>query len=154
MKAYLRQVRISPKKVNLVAQLIRGKAVSDALTTLKFTPKRAAPVLAKLIESAVANAENNFKQAAEGLVISKLLVNAGTTLKRGRPVSRGRWHPVLKRTSRVTVEVSAGVAKKETTKKPTTKKETTAKKTETAKKIAGAPEHTGDKEKATPATKK
>ncbi len=135
MKAYLRQVRISPKKVNLVAQLVRGKAVKEALTTLKFTPKRAAPVLAKLIQSAVANAENNFKQAADNLVISKLLVNAGITMKRGRPVSRGRWHPVLKRTSRVTVEVAANTEKKPTKSKVVAKKtEVTKEKTAESKK--------------------
>ncbi len=106
MKAYLKQVRISPKKVNVVATLVRGKKVTDALTTLKFTPKRSAPVLAKLIASAAANAENNFKQDREKLMISKLIVNAGMTLKRGNPVSRGRWHPILKRSSRVLVELS------------------------------------------------
>ncbi|MCF7845798.1 MAG: 50S ribosomal protein L22 [Candidatus Peribacteraceae bacterium] len=112
MKAYLKQTRISPKKVNVVAALVRGKKVADALTMLKFTPKRSAPVLAKLIASAAANAENNFKQDREKLVISKILVNAGMTLKRGNPVSRGRWHPILKRTSRVTVELSPEVEKK------------------------------------------
>ena len=61
MKAFLRQTRISPKKVALVAALVRGKPVAEALTTLKFTPKHSAPMLAKLIQSAVANAENNFK---------------------------------------------------------------------------------------------
>lgn len=127
MKAYLHQVRISPKKVNLVAQLVRGKPVVEALTQLRFTPKRAAPVLKKLIESAVANAENNFKQDADKLVISKLLVNAGATLKRGNPVSRGRWHPILKRTSRITVEVSPGVAEEKKISKPTAKKTKTEK---------------------------
>jgi len=106
MKAYLKQTRISPKKVNVVAALVRGKKVVDALTTLKFTPKRSAPILAKLIASAAANAENNFKQDREKLMISKLIVNAGMTLKRGMPVSRGRSHPILKRSSRILVELS------------------------------------------------
>lgn len=106
MKAYLDQTRISPKKVNLVAKLVRGATVPDALTRLQFVPKRAAPVLAKLIASAAANATHNFKQDAKDLIVAKLLVNAGITLKRGNPVSRGRWHPILKRTSRVTVELA------------------------------------------------
>lgn len=111
MKAYLHQVRISSKKVNVVASLVRGKSVKEALTMLKFTPKRSAPVLASLIASAAANAENNFKQDIDKLFISKLIVNEGQTLKRGLPVSRGRWHPILKRSSRITVELSPLEAK-------------------------------------------
>jgi large subunit ribosomal protein L22 len=106
MKAYLKQTRISPKKVNVVASLVRGKKVTEALTMLKFTPKRSAPILAKLIASAAANAENNFKQDKEKLMISKIIVDAGMTLKRGNPISRGRWHPILKRSSRISVELS------------------------------------------------
>lgn len=117
MKAFLRQTRISPKKVAVVAALVRGKPVNEALTMLKFTPKHSAPVLAKLIQSAVANAENNFKQDPEKLIISKLLVNEGMTLKRGRPISRGRWHPIKRRTSRVLVELSPAVVEKATKEK-------------------------------------
>lgn len=106
MKAYLKQIRISPKKVNVVASLVRGKKVTEALTQLKFTPKRSAPVIAKLIASAAANAENNFKQDKEKLVISKIIVNEGVTLKRGMPISRGRWHPIKKRTAKILVELS------------------------------------------------
>ena len=142
MKAYLRQTRISPKKVNVVAGLVRGKKVTEALTILKFTPKRSAPVLAKLIASAAANAENNFKQDREKLMISKLIVNAGMTLKRGNPVSRGRWHPILKRSSRITVELSpiveAKVEPKKTIRKDskkTEKAEPKIEKSETPKKV-------------------
>ncbi len=122
MKAYLKQIRISPKKVNVIAALVRGKKVSDALTQLKFTPKRSAPVLAKLIASAAANAENNLKQDREKLIISKIIVNEGVTLKRGMPISRGRWHPIKKRTAKIWVELEIGKdekvlkAKKEETK--------------------------------------
>jgi large subunit ribosomal protein L22 len=108
LRAFLKQTRISSKKVALVAALVRGKNVSEALTILKFIPKRSAPVLAKLIASAVANAENNLKQNPENLVISKLLVDEGQTLKRGRPISRGRWHQIKKRTSHITVELATG----------------------------------------------
>ncbi len=113
MKAYLKQIRISPKKVNVVAALVRGKKVNEALTQLKFTPKRSAPVLAKLIASAAANAENNFKQDKDKLVISKLIVNEGMTLKRGKPISRGRWHQIKKRTARILVELEVGAEKVE-----------------------------------------
>lgn len=92
--------------MNLIAALVRGKPVAEALTLLKFTPKRSAPILAKLIQSAAANAENNFKQDPENLVISRLIVDAGVTFKRGRPISRGRWHPLKKRTSHVSVELT------------------------------------------------
>jgi len=142
MKAYLKQTRISPKKVNVVATLVRGKKVTEAITMLKFTPKRSAPVLAKLIASAAANAENNFKQDREKLIISKIIVNAGMTLKRGNPVSRGRWHPILKRSSRILVELSPIVEEKTNLKK-TVKK---MKKVETLKKE--------DQEVGTPKTEK
>jgi len=121
MKAFLKQVRISPKKVSLAAKLVRGKSVSEALTLLSFIPKRSAPVLKKLIESAAANAENNFKQKKDGLTISSIVVNAGTTMKRGRPVSRGRWHPIKKRTSHVSVELSAAAPAKTEKKAPAKK---------------------------------
>jgi len=111
VKAFLKQIRISPKKVNLVAKLVRGKAVTEALTLLSFIPKRSAPVLAKLIASAAANAEN-LKQKKDNLTIKEIVVNGGTTLKRGRPISRGRWHPILKRTSHITVELAPAAAEK------------------------------------------
>jgi len=113
LKAFLKQTRISSKKVNIVAALVRGKKVSDALTQLKFTPKRSAPVLAKLIASAAANAENNFKQDKEKLIISKIIVNEGMILKRGRPISRGRWHSIKKRTAKVWVELEVESKQKE-----------------------------------------
>ena len=119
MKAYLKQIRISPKKVNVVATLVRGKSVNEALTMLKFTPKRSAPILAKLIASAAANAENNFKQDKDNLMVSKIVVNAGQTMKRGLPVSRGRWHPILKRSARISVELSPIVAEAKKVEKKT-----------------------------------
>ncbi len=131
MKAHLKQVRISPKKVNVIAALVRGKKVSDALTQLKFTPKRSAPVIAKLIASAAANAENNFKQDKEKLIISKIIVNEGMTLKRGRPISRGRWHPIKKRTAKILVELSPTVENK----KPIESKEEKVKSKKSAEKI-------------------
>lgn len=107
MKAFLKQARISPKKANLVAGMVRRKSVSQALIFLRFANKKAAELLRKLIESAAANAENNFSQKREDLVVSKILVTKGPTLKRGVPISRGRMAPILKRTSHITVEVAA-----------------------------------------------
>lgn len=106
MKAHLRQVRISPKKMNLVAEIVRGKDVNEALETLQFMPKKAAKLLYKLLASAVANAQHNFKQDATKLKIEEIIVNEGVTYKRRQPISRGRAHPILKRTSNVTVKVN------------------------------------------------
>lgn len=113
MKAILRQIRISPKKANLVAQLVRRKNVQDAIDILKFTPKKSAPILKKLIESAVANAVNNFSQERSTLFIQEIIVTEGPTYKRSIPVSRGRANPILKRTAHITVKigVSEAVAK-------------------------------------------
>lgn len=106
MKAILRYLRISPKKVNLVADLVRGKPVEEAMNFLRFAPKRSAKPLLETLHSAVANAEQNFKQQTKDLYVSKIIVNEGTTLKRARPVSRGRSHPIRKHTSHITVEVA------------------------------------------------
>lgn len=106
MKAIRRNLRISYKKVNLVADLVRGKPVEQALNFLRFTPKKSARPLMETIRSAAANAEQNFKQQRKDLYVSKIIVNEGSTLKRHRPVSRGRSHPILKRTSHITVEVA------------------------------------------------
>ena len=133
MKSILRQIRISPKKVNLVAALVRNKKVTDAVSILKFTPKKSALVLKKVIESAAANAENNFKQNKDDLYIKEIIVTEGTTLKRSIPVSRGRTHPILKRTAHITVklEVKEGLKPK---KAVATKAETEVKTEKPAKK--------------------
>ncbi|MFH1284274.1 MAG: 50S ribosomal protein L22 [Candidatus Peregrinibacteria bacterium] len=126
MKAILRKIRISPEKANLVAALVRNKKVIDAINILKFTPKASARPLKKLIESAVANAENNFKQQREDLIIKEILVTKGPTYKRGVSVSRGRVHPILKRTAHITVKL-------ENQKKENDKTETEAKVTKKVK---------------------
>lgn len=109
MHAILRNVRISPKKINLVAGLVRRKSVAQALAILKFLPKKAAKPLGEVIQSAASNATQNFKQKRENLVIKKIVVNKGPTMKRARPVSRGRSHPIRKRTSHISVEVAVNV---------------------------------------------
>ncbi|MFH0838232.1 MAG: 50S ribosomal protein L22 [Patescibacteria group bacterium] len=105
MKAYLRKIRISPKKANLVAGMVRGKKVKDALVILKFMPKKGADILYKVVHSAALNAKNNFKQSIDELYITQILVTKGPTYKRSIPISRGRVHPIGKRTSHITVEV-------------------------------------------------
>lgn len=132
MKATLRNVRITPKKANLVAELVRGAEVNDALATLKFTPKKAAKILYKLLNSAVANAENNFKQDPNTLVVKEVKVSKGMRFKRFRPVSRGRAHPINKDCSHIhiilgTKDAAPAVEKKEAPKKETAKKATTKK---------------------------
>ncbi len=113
MKAIAKHVRISPKKANLVAGLIRRKNAVEALDILKFTPKKAAKILYKVLHSAMANAENNFKQDKNSLIIKEIVVNEGRTLKRSVPISRGRVHPILKRTSHITISV--GLPEEKTT---------------------------------------
>ncbi|MDX9970667.1 MAG: 50S ribosomal protein L22 [Candidatus Gracilibacteria bacterium] len=127
MIAKLRQYRTSPKKVNLVACLVRKMPVTKALDTLKFTPKKSAPVLKKLIESATANAENNFKQTKDSLYIKEILVSEGPTLKRSVPISRGRVHPILKRTSNIIVRLAVIEGMEKPVEKKATKKATKAK---------------------------
>ena len=105
MKAHLRKIRISPKKTNIVAGLVRGKNVQDALNILKFTPKKAAQFLYKVVHSAVSNAENNNSQKASNLYISSLIINKWIVYKRSNPVSRGRAHKILKRTSNIALEL-------------------------------------------------
>ena len=106
MKAFLKNYRQSPRKVRLVADFVRGRRVDDALLQLQFMPKRAAEAVAKLISSAVANAENNFKVAKDDLVIDEIRVDEGITMKRFNPVSRGRAHRINKRTSHINVALA------------------------------------------------
>ncbi|MGL5831454.1 MAG: 50S ribosomal protein L22 [Candidatus Altimarinota bacterium] len=112
MKAILRTTRITPKKANLIAGMIRKKTTGEALEILKYTPKKAAKMIHKLLSSAVANATNNFKQEPKTLIVKEVIINKGPTLKRGVPVSRGRVYPILKRTAHITVilGVSDGTA--------------------------------------------
>ena len=122
-KATLSELRLAPRKVSLVAGLVRGRTVEDAIVILNNTPKRAAKPLRKLIESARANAINNHNMKSEGLRIDTLSVTAGPRLKRYRPVSRGMAHPHQKRTSNILVIVSgeAKPARKPKAEKPAAK---------------------------------
>jgi len=102
-KAILRYARISPRKVKIVLDLIRGKDVDMAMAILKNTPKAASEYLIKLLNSAVANAEHNFSMDKDALYVAECYVTPGPVLKRIRPRAQGRAYRVLKRTSHITV---------------------------------------------------
>ncbi len=103
MKATLKQYRQSPRKVRLVADLIRGKKVDRALTALEFASKRASSPLKKLINTAIAGAKHNFNIEKNDLFVKEITVDQGPTLHRWRPRARGRATPINKRTSHVSV---------------------------------------------------
>ena len=101
--AIARYVRISSRKVKIVLDLIRGKSVAEAQAILEFTPKAAAPVVLKVLNSVVANAENNQDLSRDTLYVAECFANQGPTLKRYRPRAHGRANRILKRTSHITV---------------------------------------------------
>ena len=105
MKAYGKNIRISPKKLRVVAEIIRWEKVTEALGFLKFAPKKWADILYKIVASAAANAQNNDGQKIEDLYIDSIIINKGIVYKRGNPVSRWRMHPILKRTSNIALEL-------------------------------------------------
>ena len=102
-KAVAKQVRIAPRKVRLVIDLIRGKEAGEAVSILRHTPKKSSPVVEKLLNSAIANAEHNYEMEPDNLVISKAYVDEGVTLKRFRPRAMGRASRINKRTSHITL---------------------------------------------------
>ena len=112
VEAKLRYLRIAPRKVNIVAKVIKGMDVEEADAQLKFVEKRAGLPLAKLLKSAVANATNNFNLEKKNLYIKDILVGAGPTLKRWRARSRGRANVIRKRTSHIKIILEEKVATK------------------------------------------
>ena len=104
-KAYLKYARISPRKVQIVLDLIRGKDVATAMGILKNKPRAASELLIKLLGSAVANAEHNFHMDPSKLYVSECYANAGPTLKRIMPRAKGSADRIFKRTSHVTIVV-------------------------------------------------
>ncbi len=106
VKAITRNIRISPRKVRIVIDLIRGMDAGEALAILRHTPKAATPVVEKTLKSAMANAENNNDMNIDKLYISTTYVDAGTIMKRVHPRSRGQAFAILKRTSTLTVKVA------------------------------------------------
>ncbi len=104
-RAIAKYIRVSPLKVNYICNEIRGKQVDEALTILKFTPKKGARELAKVLSSAVANAENNLSLDRENLYVSEAYANDGPQMKRWRPKAKGMAYPIIKRSSHIGVVV-------------------------------------------------
>lgn len=106
-RAIAKFIRISPSKVRIVLDVIRGKNVDEALAILKNTPKAASEVLIKLVNSAVANAENNLNMSRNDLIVKECFADEGPTLKRIQPTAKGRAFRINKRTSHITVILDA-----------------------------------------------
>ena len=102
-KAVAKNIRIAPRKVTIVLDLIRNQPLDKALAILQYTPKAASELLYKLVKSAAANAENNFNMDKNQLYVAECYVTPGPTLKRVRPRAQGRAYRILKRTSHITV---------------------------------------------------
>lgn len=103
VSATAKYIRISPRKVRLVVDTVRGKPVSEALAMLRFMPQEAAKAVGKTVKSAAANAENNYMLDLEDLFIQRITADEGPTLKRFRPRAHGRVSPLLKRSTNITV---------------------------------------------------
>ncbi len=101
--ATAKHVRIAPDKVRVVLALIRGKSVEDAMAILQATPKAASEAVFKVLNSAAANAEHNLELPVDSLYVAEAYADCGPSLKRYQPVSKGRAHHILKRTSHITV---------------------------------------------------
>ena len=106
VRAISKNTGVSPRKVRLLLAMVRGKKVDEALTVLRFTPSPTARMVAKVIKSAAANAENGFQMSPPDLKIVRIFADEAPTLKRYRPRSRGRVSPILKRSSHITVIVA------------------------------------------------
>lgn len=106
--ARLKGAQISAQKARLVADQVRGMPVEKALSLLEFSPKKAANIVKKLLDSAIANAENNEGADVDELRVSRIFVDEGMTLKRLRPRAKGRADRILKRSCHITVKVSDG----------------------------------------------
>ena len=103
MKAYLHSVRIAPKKANLIARMVRGLSVPEAMEQLRRTNKKAARIVELLLRSAIANASHNDRQDAQTMVIKTIVVNQGQAYRRGMPMARGRMRPYRKFLSHISL---------------------------------------------------
>jgi large subunit ribosomal protein L22 len=106
VSATAKRLRLSPQKARLVVDLVRGKPVGEALEILTFSPQKAAGLVRKVVESAIANAENNEAADVDELRISQIFVNEGLRMKRIKPRAKGRADRIVKRTSHITVTVT------------------------------------------------
>ena len=120
MKAYAHSVRIAPKKANLIAKMVRGMPVPDAVEALRTTHKKGARMIELLLRSAIANTSHSDKQDPQTMVISAIVVNQGQAYRRGMPMARGRQRPYRKFLSHITLEL--GFAGQEKVKKSVTAK--------------------------------
>jgi large subunit ribosomal protein L22 len=127
MKALSRSVRMAPKKVNIIAKMIRGLPVGDALQSLERTHKKAARIMERLLTSAVANAHHNDKQDPDSLYIRTVVVNKGRTLHRGVPMARGRVRPIRKFLSHISLTLGAKSAQEPASDLPQQKKDSSQK---------------------------
>ena len=107
-RAYLKGTRLSPQKAGLVADVIRGKNVDEAMSFLEFSKKKASMVIRKLLESAIANAENNNNADIDKLLIKSIIVNQGMRLKRMKPRARGRADRIIKPTCHIEIILAEG----------------------------------------------
>lgn len=105
MKAIAKNIRISPKKINVVASIVRNMPAKKALDILRFMPNKGSGLLLKVVDSAVANAVHNDNQKLEELVLSTVIITKWIVYKRWNPISRWRSHAILKRTSNIVVEL-------------------------------------------------
>ena len=106
VKAVAKDTGVSPRKIRLLVDMVRGRKVEEALTILRFTPSPLARVVAKVVKSAAANAENNFQMDPADLKVVNIYANEAKPMKRFRPVSRGRANHIIKRSSHITVIVA------------------------------------------------
>jgi len=106
VRAVAKDTGVSPRKVRQLVDMVRGKKVDEALTILRFAPSPSARVVAKVIKSAAANAEDSFQMSSSDLKIVKIFADEARTLKRYRPRARGRASPILKHSSHITVIVA------------------------------------------------
>ncbi|MDQ3600484.1 MAG: 50S ribosomal protein L22 [Actinomycetota bacterium] len=123
--ARARYVRVTPMKARRVVELIRGRSAREALAVLEFAPQAASGPVAKVLASAVANAENNLDLDPDTLMVSSVYVDEGPTLKRFQPRAQGRAYRIRKRTSHITVEVES-VPQRQTSQRQTSQRRTPA----------------------------
>lgn len=153
MKAYLSSARIAPKKANLIAALVRGMTVEQALTQLENTNKKGARLIEKLIASAAANAVHNDKQSRGQLTIRSIVVNQGMGYRRGVPMARGRIRPMRKFLSHITVTLGLLTDAGATPKKDSKKKAQASQSADSAVKDSGSKAKKPAAKKASPSSK-
>jgi len=146
--ASLKNYRQSPRKVRLLAGLIKGKEVNEAITLLRFSEKRASPPLAKLVESALANVKNAGASAKDLFRVVNMTVDQGIVMKRSMPRARGRAFPIKKRTSHVTVTIARFEPAEKKAVKKVEAKEAKIVEAKPEKKVAAKKPATKKKEKA------